>query len=489
MSAEEELRLRRRVLDLEARLSESQAVLSAIYNREVDAVVVRGEGGDQVFTLHGADQPYRVMLETMAEGALTLAPDGTVLHGNRALAQILDRPLPELIGSRFDDFVDGEYQAGFAALLQNPRENGRCDVKLVRPGGVRLAVRLSASAVDLDDLPGAICMVVLDLTDQQRSLALEMEQRAARVREESLRERQEELERLNGQLAGANRRVVSLYAELRQTARQLKHADERKTRFLSNMSHEFRSPLNSIFALTSLLLSRTDGELTSEQEKQVAYIRRAADSLLDLVNDLLDIAKIEAGKIEVRVGEFTAADLFMGLRSMLPASLASAAVDLAFEAPAGMPSLLTDEGKLTQILRNMIHNALKFTERGTVRIAAGYNHEAGMVAFSVSDTGIGIAAEDQERIFDEFAQVENPVQSKIKGTGLGLPLCRKLAALLGGRIELQSEPGVGSTFSLLVPRRYLPPVGRQGEGEIIPDGEMGRNGGEERDGETDGMTG
>jgi signal transduction histidine kinase len=471
MTTAEELRLANLVLDLEARLNESQTVLRAIYNREVDAVVVRGEEGDQVFTLQGADQPYRVMVETMAEGALTLAQDGTVLHANRALAQMLETPLAAVIGARFGDFVDGEHQSSFAALLQNSRDQRRADLKLLRPHGARVAVRLSSAPLTVPDLPGAVCLVVLDQTDQERRLALEIEHRAAHVREESLRERQLELERLNGELADANRRARSLYGELSETARKLKRADEMKTRFLSNMSHEFRSPLNSIFALTSLLLSRADGELGGEQEKQVIFIRKAADSLLDLVNDLLDIAKIEAGKIEVRVGEFTVADLFMTLRGMLPPALVTSNVELVFEPADEIPVLLTDEGKVTQIVRNFIHNALKFTERGEVRIKARHDRESDAIILSVSDTGIGIAPEDHERIFDEFTQVEHPVQSRVKGTGLGLPLCRKLVALLGGIIELTSAPGIGSTFSLRLPRRYLPPwrqedrsIGERGNG-------------------------
>jgi signal transduction histidine kinase len=152
----------------------------------------------------------------------------------------------------------------------------------------------------------------------------------------------------------------------------------------------------------------------------------------------------------------------MTLRGMLPPALVTSNVELVFEAADGIPVLLTDEGKVTQIVRNFIHNALKFTERGEVRIKARHDRENDAILLSVSDTGIGIAAEDHERIFDEFTQVEHPVQSRVKGTGLGLPLCRKLAALLGGTIELTSAPGIGSTFSLRVQRRYLPPGREEG---------------------------
>ena len=264
------------------------------------------------------------------------------------------------------------------------------------------------------------------------------------------------MERLNQELEDINRGMVTLYTELDEKAKELRHADEMKTRFLSNMSHELRTPLNSIFALSSLLLDRADGELTSEQEKQVDFIRKEAASLSELVNDLLDSAKIQAGKAELHPLEFEAANLFSALRGMLRALLVNESVKLVFEEPEGVPLLYTDEAKVSQILRNFISNALKFTERGEVRVSTRYDEDGGTVTFSVNDTGVGIGPQDQERIFEEFTQLENPAQSQFKGTGLGLPLCRKLAELLGGRIDLESELGVGSKFSLTLPLRYQP---------------------------------
>ena len=180
-----------------------------------------------------------------------------------------------------------------------------------------------------------------------------------------------------------------------------------------------------------------------------------AETLLELVNDLLDLAKIEAGKIEVQPIEFAVTSLFSALRGMLRPLLAEKSVHLVFDDPGDIPMLYTDESKVSQILRNFIANALKFTERGEVRVEAQWNDADGTVTFSVADTGFGIALEDQERIFEEFTQLNNPVQSKVKGTGLGLPLCRKLATLLGGKIELKSELGVGSTFYLTIPAEYI----------------------------------
>lgn len=271
---------------------------------------------------------------------------------------------------------------------------------------------------------------------------------------ESLRERQEELVRLNQELEDTNRGVVALYAELDEKADHLRRADEMKSHFLSNMSHEFRTPLNSILALTRLLLDRLDGDLSSEQEKQVTFIRKAATDLSELVNDLLDLAKIEAGKIEVRPASFAVSTLFSTLRGMLRPLLVGASVDLVFEEPEGLPTLYSDEGKVSQILRNFLSNALKFTEQGEVRVSASLCDDGQRVRFAVSDTGIGIPPEHQAQIFTEFVQLDNPLQKQAKGTGLGLPLCRRLAELLGGSVGVTSDLGIGSTFSVTLPLRY-----------------------------------
>ncbi|MET0985320.1 MAG: ATP-binding protein [Steroidobacteraceae bacterium] len=268
---------------------------------------------------------------------------------------------------------------------------------------------------------------------------------------EELKRRQEETDQLARELGDTNRGVVALYAELEERAEQLKQASELKSRFLSNMSHEFRTPLNSILALCRILLDRIDGDLTEEQARQIGYIRKSADSLLELVNDLLDLAKVEAGKLEVKPVEFTVGDLFGGLRGALKPLSSNAPIELVFSPGSRTLRLYTDEAKVAQVLRNFISNALKFTERGTVRVSAAFDEAQDEVRFEVRDTGIGIAPADQERIFEEFTQIEGQLQRKHRGTGLGLPLSRKLAELLGGSVEVHSELGQGSTFTLVIP--------------------------------------
>jgi signal transduction histidine kinase/CheY-like chemotaxis protein len=271
---------------------------------------------------------------------------------------------------------------------------------------------------------------------------------------EELRARQAELAQLNRELDETNRGVVALYAELNDKADFLQRASELKSHFLSNMSHEFRTPLNSILALSQILIDRMDGDLTPEQEKQVTFMRRSAQDLTDLVNDLLDLAKVEAGKVTIRPAEFSVESLFAALRGMLRPLLAqNSSVSLVFEDPVGIPELYTDEAKVSQVLRNFISNALKFTERGEVRISVRTGHDQ-TVVFSVADTGIGISPADQDRIFQEWEQVEGKLQKTAKGTGLGLPLSRKLAQLIGGDVYVKSQVGLGSTFFVAVPVSY-----------------------------------
>ncbi|WP_151636148.1 ATP-binding protein [Noviherbaspirillum aerium] len=327
-------------------------------------------------------------------------------------------------------------------IVSKKGEGTSITLKKLLPASVPVLTPVSVGAIG-SQLAAATPDITLDEVQQQNRELL------ATLAE--LRARQEELVRLTRELEDTNRGVVALYAELDEKADHLRRADEMKSRFLSNMSHEFRTPLSSIRGLSKLLLDRIDGELTEEQEKQVNFILKGAESLTELVNDLLDLAKIEAGKVDVRPKKFDVSELFSALRGMLRPLLVTDTVKLIFEEPADGMMMYTDEAKVSQILRNFISNAIKFTEAGEVRVSAVRMADTDAIRFSVADTGLGIAPEHQQIIFEEFGQIENRLQHRVKGTGLGLPLCRKLASLLGGRVELESEPGKGSVFSAILP--------------------------------------
>ncbi|HWN85738.1 MAG TPA: ATP-binding protein [Vicinamibacterales bacterium] len=259
-----------------------------------------------------------------------------------------------------------------------------------------------------------------------------------------------QVEALTTELAETNHGVVALYAELDDNAVRLREASELKSRFLSYMSHEFRTPLGAIRSIARILLDRLDGPLTDEQQRQVAFIQSSATELSDMVDDLLDLAKVEAGRVTISPAWFDMVDLFSALRGMFKPILSSESVSLIFEEPTGVPPVYSDDKKLSQILRNFISNALKFTPRGEVRVTAQL---AGTdrVTFAVTDTGIGIAAEYLGEIFLEFVQVEGPIQKRLRGSGLGLSLSKKLAEVLGGDVGVTSTLGAGSTFWVTIP--------------------------------------
>jgi signal transduction histidine kinase len=264
--------------------------------------------------------------------------------------------------------------------------------------------------------------------------------------------READIVALREELEETNRGVLALYAELDDKANELREANELKSRFLSYMSHEFRTPLTSMSSITGILLSRLDGPLTPEQVKQVEFIRTSARDLTDMVGDLLDLAKVEAGRVTISPEWFEMVDLFSALRGMFKPIVASTSISLVFDEPQDDIKLYTDDKKLSQILRNFISNALKFTPNGEVRVTAALL-PGELVEFAVADTGIGIAAEHLPHLFDDFVQLDVRLQKRLRGSGLGLSLSRKFARLLGGEVHAESELGKGSRFSVTLPMK------------------------------------
>lgn len=269
---------------------------------------------------------------------------------------------------------------------------------------------------------------------------------------------------LSEELEATNRGVVALYAELDQRTTQARAASEAKTRFLGNVSHELRSPVTSIVGLTRLLRDPSSGPLTDDQAQQLELIDASARSLLGLVNELLDLAKAESGRLEPRREPTDLQRIFTSLRGTSRAMPISAETSLVVDDPIDVPTLYTDPIMLTQVLRNLLTNGIKFTPSGTVRMTATDDGD-GYVSLTVSDTGIGIPGDEQERVFEEFHQVRGALQATTTGTGLGLPYARRLVQILDGTIELESTPEVGSTFTVRLPIGAVPD-------RDVPDGDV-----------------
>jgi signal transduction histidine kinase/ActR/RegA family two-component response regulator len=361
-----------------------------------------------------------VLAITVADRGPGIADAAAILSSERAQTAGLGAGIP---GARrlMDTFVIDSSPGGTRVEMTKrlPRRTGKPDAARISTMQLQLAGQLA-------DEPSQ------EIRRLQRDIA----------------ERDRRLVELTEELTETNRGVMALHAELEDRAEYQRRAVELRTRLLSEMGHELRTPLHSLSTISQFLLDRLDGELTAEQDRQVRIIHEVAESLTAYVNDLLDLARTDAGRAVVHVTRFPVDAVLRPLRRILQ-PLVPPGVVLRVAVEPGLPPIASDEQKLSQILRNLVANALKFTERGAVDIRA--LRAGDHVVFEVADSGIGIAAEHHELIFHEFAQVDGHTQPRMRGSGLGLPLSRRLAELLGGTLTVTSELGVGSTFRLELP--------------------------------------
>ena len=325
-------------------------------------------------------------------------------------------------------------------LMASPAARWRGRLHLTDPiSGAQVPMEaISAEVRSREGTPTAIITILHDLTEAMEKEAL-YEQ--VKRHSEELRERVREA---TTELAGQNEL-------LRRQALELEQASNLKSQFLASMSHELRTPLNAIIGYTHLLAEGIVGELTSGQRDRLRRLDANAKHLLGLINDLLDIARIEAGKMPVNLERFDLPSLIGEVVEELEPLIQGSKLRFTVELEPGLTAVRSDRQKVKQILVNLVSNALKFTERGSVCIAAGGLPDRRSFAVAVSDTGIGISEESQRLIFEAFAQADRP--GGVRGTGLGLAICRRLAGMLDGEIRLESEPGRGSIFTLVLPQR------------------------------------
>ncbi|MFL6676479.1 MAG: response regulator [Massilia sp.] len=288
---------------------------------------------------------------------------------------------------------------------------------------------------------------------------LEEQSRALEESQSALENQQAELEQTNDQLAEQalnldlkNAALTQAQEQLRQRALELERASRYKSEFLANMSHELRTPLNSSLILAKLLADNAAGNLNDEQVRFAQTIYSAGNDLLNLINDILDISKVEAGKLELQPEELPLRRVVDTLARTFEPLAHQKQLDFSVAVAPNVPATIhTDRQRLEQVLKNLLSNAVKFTEAGGVSMTVGATRE-GWIQFAVQDSGIGIAAEQQERIFDAFHQADGTTSRRFGGTGLGLSISRDLTALLGGTLVVASAPGEGSTFTLSLPR-------------------------------------
>ncbi|KTC34682.1 chemotaxis protein CheY, partial [Pseudomonas sp. ABAC21] len=369
-----------------------------------------------------------------------------------------------------EDRVNGVIELGFLRPLDER------DVELLEliAGNIGTSIEAARYRQRLQEVLAETQQLNEELQVQQEELKtaneeLEEQSRILKESQAHLETQQAELEQTNEQLAeqtqtlseqrdAMDRKNIELnqaQLELEDRADELQRSSKYKSEFLANMSHELRTPLNSSLILAKLLAENPQENLSAEQVKFAESIYSAGNDLLNLINDILDISKVEAGKLEVRPETSSVARLVEGLRGMFEPLAADRKLGFQVDVQPGAPAMLfTDRQRLEQILKNLLSNAVKFTEQGEVSLSVSRAQDAG-IAFTVRDSGIGIAPDQQESIFEAFRQADGTTNRRYGGTGLGLSISRDLAALLGGYISVTSEPGKGSVFTLVLPEHYV----------------------------------
>jgi PAS domain S-box-containing protein len=289
---------------------------------------------------------------------------------------------------------------------------------------------------------GELIGLMTILHDQRQ--ALERERLYEAVKQAS-RELEGKVREATGELSRQNEL-------LRRQAIQLEQASALKSQFLANMSHEFRTPLNAILGYTSMLLQGVFGGMSDSQRNSLARVDTSGRHLLALINDILDISRIEAGKMPVHLAEFPLPELIAEVMAEVEPIVSRTRLALSRDLTPELPPVHSDRAKVKQIVLNLLTNALKFTPEGSVKISATWYSPGDRILIAVTDTGIGIAPGDQARIFEDFSQADSSPTRAYGGAGLGLAICRRLASMLGGQIRVDSAVGRGSTFTLMVPR-------------------------------------
>jgi PAS domain S-box-containing protein len=387
------------------RLEEAEETLRALRRGEVDAVVVDERRGETVYTLKSPDRSFRLMIEAMGQGAVTLTPEGVVLYCNRCFARMLKMPAEAVIGASLADLLAPGSRELFQALLRK-EDSAQGEVELQAADGMKVPAYLALSSLWLDD-EHVLCLVVTDLTEQKRS-----------------------------------ERIAA--------------TSEAKDRFLAALSHELRTPLTPVLAVISNL--EASGRLPAELRGEIAMVRRNIELEARLIDDLLDVTRITRGKLELQYQEVDLRQVLEhAIRTSCGEEIAAGRLRVIAEIADGHP-LWADAPRLTQVFWNLLSNAVKFTPEGGTIGVRSWMDESGWLAVEISDTGIGIDPELLPRIFDAFEQGEARAMSRFgAGLGLGLAISRAIVEYHGGTLEAHSDgPGSGATFRVRLPMTPIP---------------------------------
>jgi PAS domain S-box-containing protein len=384
-----------------------------------------------------------LIIDSVADPILVTDPNGNIVMMNAPAERLFTadfaaaedtRRAVQANDAHFSSFVSNLF---FEAGVM--RRSGAIGLVDPRTGAALPVEAISGKIVSEHGEVTAMVTILHDRTEEfERARLYEQLKRASEELEQRVQEATAELSRQN--------------ELLRRSHIEVEQASAAKSQFLANMSHEFRTPLNAILGYTSMLLKGVAGEMSPHQRRNLERVDSNAHHLLAIINDILDISRIEAGKMPLTVSEFAVRDLITEVLAEVEPIIARSRLSVTTHLPTDLPMIKTDRQKVKQIVINFLTNAIKFTAQGSVEIGVRYVKDTDSMTIAVADTGIGIAPADQERIFEDFRQADNSPTREYTGAGLGLAICRRLAGMLDGRIELTSDLGRGSTFTVRIPR-------------------------------------
>jgi PAS domain S-box-containing protein len=386
-----------------------------------------------------AARRFQTVLESAPDAILEVDPQGRIVVANREAENLFRCSREDLLASSVEDLIPRRYRHGHVGLRTGYAEHpvtrpmgSRLDLHALRKDGTEVAVDINLSPVRSDDGDHVIC-IIRDVSNRRKA-------------EQQIRALNEDLERHTSDLAVANR-------ELEVRNREVERANRLKSEFLASMSHELRTPLNAIIGFSELLSEQVSNKITEKQERYLTHIQEGAHHLLDLINDILDLSKIEAGRLELRYETFTlaiaAAEVLSSIRPLATPK------NIQVDSQIPMEILLhADRVRFKEILYNLLSNGIKFTPKGgSVWLEASTRDE--FVFVTVGDTGIGIPADERQSIFESFHQVGATTKGVREGTGLGLAIAKRLVEQHGGRIWVESEKGKGSRFHFSLPLKGI----------------------------------
>ena len=393
---------------LRRRLEEAEETLHAIRSCAVDAFLIDdGTGGERVYSLESADRPYRLLVDCMAQGALVLSDEGTILFANGRFADLVAASNDQLAGALLSSFIFDDERDALADALREARRVGRgiTELSLKRGADATVPVHVTLSPLPLGNTP-TVCAVVTDLTEQRQ------------------------------------------HEELRRAQAALRDADRRKDEFLATLAHELRNPLAPVSSAVHIL--RLKAPAIPEVQWAQEVIERQVEQMTRLVDDLLDLSRVTRNQIILRREHVDVATIIRAAVETSTPAIDQAGHHLTVEIPPSPVVLDVDPMRLSQVLANLLNNAAKYTNGGgniTIRGGTDGDH----VVIDVEDTGVGIPHELLPRVFDMFTQVDRSLERTQTGLGIGLTLSKRLVEMHGGTIVVRSEPGKGSVFTVRLP--------------------------------------